>query len=46
MQAQGTPEAVATLEAAVAERWRVNIRASDTIEVPLADGESGFIIRR
>ena len=46
MQAQGTPEAVATLEAAIAERWRANIRASDIIEVPLADGESGFIIRR
>lgn len=46
MQAQGTPVAVETLEAAIAQRWRANIRALDLIEVPLVDGESGFIIRR
>jgi acylphosphatase len=45
MQAQGTPEAIAAFEAAIAQRWRANIRASDTTEVPLVNGEAGFIIR-
>lgn len=46
MQAQGTPEAVGSLEAAVADRWRDNIRAADVINVPLVEGESSFVIRR
>jgi len=46
MQAQGTPVAVETLEAAIDLRWGDNIHARDVIEVPIVDGESGFIIRR
>ncbi len=46
MQVQGTPQAVEALLAAVAERWRDNIRAADIIELPLITAESGFLIRR
>jgi acylphosphatase len=46
MQVQGEPEAVAALEAAIADRWVDHIRAADVIDVPLIESESGFSIRR